>query len=285
MTGCAADADDVVQTTFQRAIERLPADDRPARPWLIKVAVNASRDVLRARRRRQYTGPWLPTPVEDLPVVELGPEAQYDARESASLAFLAALEALPPKRRAVLILRDVMDYSVEETADALEMSASNVKTTHHRARRALQTYDGGPRQVDLADAHAETISAFLAALATRDIAQVEALLAEDVRMVNDGGGVFVAALRPVHGRRKVRDFLLGVTAQVDPATAWFDIRTLNAVPCLLSDAPSTKPRTARTSVLSLALDSQGRVSSLHVLINPAKLTRVSFRSAAAGQIR
>lgn len=65
----------------------------------------------------------------------LSTEGRYDLIESLSLAFLLALEALMPRQRAVLILRDVVEHTVEETAAALDMSVANVKTTHHRARR------------------------------------------------------------------------------------------------------------------------------------------------------
>src|SRR6266536_6314616 len=65
MTGSAADADDVVQDTFVRAMERPPRRiDEPLRPWLVKVALNLSRDLPRRRKRRDYTGPWLPSPIE-----------------------------------------------------------------------------------------------------------------------------------------------------------------------------------------------------------------------------
>src|SRR5262245_52119760 len=64
MTGNAADADDLVQETFLRTIEKPPANlDQPLKPWLIRVAINLSRDLLRSRKRKEYRGPWLPTPV------------------------------------------------------------------------------------------------------------------------------------------------------------------------------------------------------------------------------
>ena len=69
------------------------------------------------------------------------PEGRYDLLESVSFAFLLALEALTPQQRAVLLLRDVFDYSVQETAEALALSATNVKTIRHRARRIMQSYD------------------------------------------------------------------------------------------------------------------------------------------------
>ncbi|HLK36830.1 MAG TPA: sigma-70 family RNA polymerase sigma factor, partial [Polyangiaceae bacterium] len=121
MTGSAADADDVLQETFVRFVERPPvrmAD--PLKPWLVHVAMNVARDTLRRRKRRGYVGPWLPTPVEstdDLAQSSEAPgDARYELRESASYAFLVALEALQPRQRAVLLLRDVLDYSVQETA-------------------------------------------------------------------------------------------------------------------------------------------------------------------------
>jgi RNA polymerase sigma-70 factor, ECF subfamily len=280
ITGCAADADDVVQTTFQRALHKLAGDDRPARPWLVAVATNLGRDVLRARRRRSYTGPWLPTPVEQTPGLSDSPDARYDAKESASYAFMVALEALPPQKRAVLILRDVLDYSVAETASALEMSASNVKTTHHRARRVMAAYDAQGAKPS-APRHEEAIAAFLGALATRDIAQMEALLTQDVRMVSDGGGIFLAALKPVIGCGKVCRFLLGVTTDVDPATASFEIRTLNGAPSLLIQAVSSKPRTARASVMTLTLDASGQIAQMFLIINPHKLARLGMPGASA----
>src|SRR5205085_1091374 len=139
LTGSAADADDLVQETFVRAIERPPErTDEPWRPWLVRVALNLGRDLLRRRRRRGYVGPWLPSPIETgdevsppsvEPVIAPGHtmEGRYDLLESVSYAFLVALEALTPLQRAVLLLRDVFDYTVAETVDALGSSEANVK--------------------------------------------------------------------------------------------------------------------------------------------------------------
>src|SRR5439155_23542212 len=127
ITGSAADADDVVQETFIRAFQHAPEQLEDARRWLIHVAVNAARDVLRRRKRRAYIGPWLPTPIETdehegpasfEPVVEGRTlEGRYDLLESVSLAFLHALEALTPTQQATLLLRDVFDYSAAEVAE------------------------------------------------------------------------------------------------------------------------------------------------------------------------
>ena len=116
MTGNAADADDLVQETFVRAIKRPPPrTDEPWHLWLVRVAINLSRDLLRQRKRQSYEGQWLPSPIETVPPTfdppdESGnPATRYDLIESVSFAFLLALEALTPTQRAVLVLRDVFD--------------------------------------------------------------------------------------------------------------------------------------------------------------------------------
>jgi RNA polymerase sigma factor (sigma-70 family) len=206
MTGNAADADDLVQETFVRAIEKPPRRmDEPLRPWLIRVAVNLSRDLLRRRRRQGYVGPWLPSPVhtdEDSPASyeppaasEDSPVARYDLKESISFAFLLALEALTPSQRAVLLLRDVFDYSTNETATALDTTQANVKVVLLRARRKMSEYDKrrlspGPA---LQDATRRALEQFLLYLGNRDAAALQRLLAEDVVSLSDGGGEVAAA--------------------------------------------------------------------------------------------
>ena len=102
LTGRAADADDFVQETFVRAIERPPTRlKNPLRPWLVRVAMKLGRDLLRRQRRAAYTGPWLPSPIEtngddSLPSHEVAleggsPEGRYELLESVSFALLLAL--------------------------------------------------------------------------------------------------------------------------------------------------------------------------------------------------
>jgi RNA polymerase sigma factor (sigma-70 family) len=103
LTGCAADADDIVQDTFVRALRRsTPLDDPSWVPWLVRVTTNLGIDVLRGRRRQAYTGPWLPSPIEadqyeEKSKAATGPETRYQMMESVSFAFLLALEALTPR--------------------------------------------------------------------------------------------------------------------------------------------------------------------------------------------
>jgi RNA polymerase sigma factor (sigma-70 family) len=287
MTGCAADADDLVQETFVRAIERPPArTDVSWRPWLVRVALNLGRDLLRRRRRRAYVGPWLPSPVEtgddeSPPSVEPTlagaetTEGRYDLLESVSYAFLLALEALTPRQRAVLLLRDVFDYSVAETADALEVSEAVVKTTHHRARRAMRAYDRAPC-VPTRSLQARTRAAlerFMGALATGDVPSVEALLADGIRAVSDGGGEFHAARVPVVGRAKVARFYTNILRRrgLDVGA---EIRMLNGLPAVVVRFRDEARREAGRVVTLIEVDAEGRIAAIRSVLASRKLTAI-----------
>ena len=284
LTGSAADADDLVQETFVRAIERPPArTDEPWRPWLVRVAVNLGRDLLRRRRRRGYVGPWLPSPIEtgdevSPPSVETAStEGRYDLLESVSYAFLVALEALTPLQRAVLLLRDVFDYTVAETADVLGVSEANVKTTLHRARRRMAAYDRA-RTVPTRDLQARVRTAlerFVAAVATADLPALESLLAESVRAVSDGGGEFHAARVPIVGRARVARFHWNIarrrTATVPPQV---EIRMLNGLPALVIAMGDEARGEAARFVIRADVDAEGRVVALHSVLATRKLSAV-----------
>jgi RNA polymerase sigma-70 factor (ECF subfamily) len=282
LTGNAADADDVVQETFVRALTRPPADrERPWRPWLVHVALNLGRDLLRRRRRRGYDGPWLPSPVEGEPpshepADERGdPAARYDLVESVSFAFLLALEALTPMQRAAMLLRDVFDYSVRETAEALGITEANTKTTHLRARRAMAAYEASRRPPTL-ERQGRTRAAlerFLDCVATGDVAGVEAMLADDVRAVSDAGGEFHSNRVPVSGRKKVAALFLGVAKKMGPLVR-SEIRTLNGLPAFVGGT-ARRAGYAPTWVVQAEVDEEGRILRLYTVLASAKLARVA----------
>ena len=286
MTGNAADADDLVQETFVRALEHPPPrTDEPMRPWLVRVAMNLSRDLLRKRRRRDYTGPWLPSPVatdeESLPSFEPAapsedsPAARSDLLESISFAFLLALEALTPQQRAVLLLRDVFDYSTAETAAALDLTEANVKVTLLRARKRMKDYDR--QRADLSPATREAtrraLEQFLLYLNAHDAEGLERLLAEDVVSLSDGGGEVQAAMRPIRGRANMLRLLTALNAKLTgrPRVEW---RVLNGLPALIfEDVHSTATRATRYTV-QIELDDAGRIRRLDSVLAPSKLTAV-----------
>lgn len=289
LLGSAADADDLVQETFVRALERPPDDARRAwRPWLTKVAMNLGRDLLRRRRRRRYVGPWIPGPIETgdesappgyEPSLTGGQttEGRYDLLESVSMAFLLALEVLTPKQRAVLLLREVFDYPVADTAWALDLSESDVKVSLHRAHRALADYDR-ERCVPTPAMQARTrgaIETLLGALARGDIRAAEKLLADSVEALSDGGGEFFAARVPIVGRDRVLGFYAKLARRRLPGAA-LEIRNLNGLPALLGsfdDAPPGQPpRIAQHVVLA----DDGRVKQILSVLATPKLAALRF---------
>ena len=283
MTGAAADADDLVQDTFARAMEHPPPKGDPPktwRPWLVRIAVNLARDHLRRRKRRGYSGPWLPSPIAiDLDAPDVAPradtEARYAALESVSFAFLLALEALTPQQRAVLLLRDVFDYSVRETAEALALTEPNVKTTHHRARAAMRGYDASPC-VPTRALQAKTqasLERFLGGLVTEDVSLIEATLAGDVIALSDGAGEFTTARTPIIGRHKVALFYRNVT-RAGAAAGRFALRILNGMPALVVELTANEPPLAPRHVLLLDVDDDGRIRRIYSVVATAKLGRV-----------
>jgi RNA polymerase sigma-70 factor (ECF subfamily) len=284
ITGCAADADDVVQETFIRTIERAPAQLDEPRQWLVKVAVNASRDLLRRRKRRAYVGPWLPGPIETMeeaPMPSYEPpvqgvqtlEGRYDLMESVSIAFLNALEALTPTQRAVLLLCDVFDYAATEVATALDLAVGNVRTIHHRARHAMDSYERGRTRPTATNQQrtAKALERFLDLLGKHDVGGIERMLAADVRAVSDGGGEFTASLRPIVGRSRVAQFFVRLaTSRTDGMTV--DRVRMNGFPALVFEFTSPLGHRPPRLMLAADVDTDGLISSLWVIANSRKLS-------------
>jgi RNA polymerase sigma-70 factor, ECF subfamily len=212
MLGSAADAEDALQETLLRAWRGLAGFEgrSSVRSWLYKVATNACLRAIERRPRRVLPvdyGPaadphdglgapvteavWLePYPDERLGLAAglASPEARYEQREGVELAFIAALQHLPARQRAVLILRDVLGFSARETAAALDTTPVSVDSALQRAHKTVaerlpeqsqqatlrSLEDGALRQV---------VRRYVAAWERNDVAAVVALLAEDAKLV------------------------------------------------------------------------------------------------------
>ena len=284
MLGSAAEAEDLVQATFERALTHPPEDpSRPWLPWLVRVATNLAIDALRRRRRREYVGPWLPGFVETPPGASLEPvapasdaELRYAAHESLAYAFMIALEALSPMQRATLLLRDAFGYSGPETARMLGISPENVRITLHRARKRMAGAD--PEQLRASavhdDARMHTLMRVMAAAAADDASALLSWLAEDVTLKSDGGGEFAAALKPLHGRDHVARFLEGIGKKTKMVAA--TVRRLNAGPVLLVTSTSTIAKAADHTAMRVDLDDDGRIREIHIVVAPKKLHGVDF---------
>lgn len=282
MTGVAADADELLQETYLRALESPPRGE--VRPYLTRVALNLARDRLRRRRREGYVGPWLPSPLPTEQEVPPGVEAQlpggastearYELLESVSWAFLLALEALLPVQRAVLLLRDVFDQDVPEVAHALGLSEGNVRVIHHRARARMAAYDASrrPPGPSVQQAARTALEGFLAALATGDAEAARALLAEDVVVMQDGGGVVNAARVPLVGPDRALLFHQRIT-QLHGMPESLHWRTVNGLPAVVArwSEPQGPVRYPTRAIVVAEVDAQGRIRRLWSQLAPRKL--------------
>ncbi|MFG2373668.1 sigma-70 family RNA polymerase sigma factor [Streptomyces sp. NPDC048504] len=206
MTGSYDDAEDLVQETFLRAWRaRDTFEGRAgARTWLYRIATNACLDFQRrtARRPKRYEPlpgmnhgggeppariTWLqPYPDDELPSAEEQPEAAAVSRETLELVFLAAVQHLPPRQRAVLVLRDVLGLTAVETGEALGMTVASVNSALQRARPTLRDRLPG-RRADWTTAgpteHQRTlVKRYMAAAERLDLSEVAELLSEDVTL-------------------------------------------------------------------------------------------------------
>jgi RNA polymerase sigma-70 factor (ECF subfamily) len=282
LTGTREDADDIVQEAFARLLaQQRESASVPTPQWLSRVAANLGIDALRRRRRRSYPGPWLPAPIETsdtdpldgIASADRDPETRYGTAEGATFAFLVALEALTPRQRAVLVLRDVVGHSCAETAQLLDTSEGNVRILHLRARRALEQYDHDrciPTR-EFRERHRVALERFLECLAAQDARGLEAILAESVETVTDAAGEYTALATPLRGRQRVARLYLVAALHRRAGGTTNEIRLVNGLPAALVTLHRPVRRQAPRSLLRLELDRAGAIRVVHAVLAPRKL--------------
>ena len=203
MLGSAAAADAVVQETWLRWAAADRADVRDPRAYLVRIATRQALNRMRtlARRREDYVGEWLPEPLLTSPDVA---EA-VELAESVSIAMLTVLETLQPTERAVLVLHEVFDVPYDEIAEAVGKSGAAVRQIAHRARAHVAARR--PRVAVSRSEQQQVVDRFLAAVTAGDVQGLIDVLAPDVVVVADSGGLAPAARRPVVGRERVANAL------------------------------------------------------------------------------
>lgn len=261
--GSLSEAEDVLQEAYLR-LERtdLGAIREPA-AWLTTVVSRLALDELRSARRRRetYVGEWLPEPVFEAPLAE---QLQI-TRSRLSLAFLHLMERLEPEQRAVLVLREVFEYSYREIAETLGKSEAACRQIRTRARARLDAEDPA---VEAAPGQVEP---FIAALNDGDEQALLSLLAPDAVFYGDGGGKTPSVLNPVFGAEKVARFFLGLGRKF-PGRFSSGPASVNGAPGVL-----TFSHGELSSVTALAWE-DGRIVRLYSVLNPDKLRPASRRA-------
>jgi RNA polymerase sigma-70 factor (ECF subfamily) len=262
--GSAADAEDVLQETWLRWAEVDLAQVRDQRAFLVRVPTRRALDRLRALRRRKetYVGPWLPEPLLTSPDVAENAELA----ESLSMAVMLVLETLSPTERAVFVLREVFDVGYDEIAEAVGKTPAAVRQIAHRSRKHVDARR--PREVVSPRQAQAALASFQHAVETGDLQGVLDVLAPDVVLISDGGGVRSAALRPVTGLAKVVRLLLASLGDKE-GTLTSEPTTVNGDPALLLHVDGEID-----SVMALRVE-DGLVTGIYFVRNPAKLTHIA----------
>ncbi|HLT96359.1 MAG TPA: RNA polymerase sigma-70 factor [Acidimicrobiia bacterium] len=262
MLGSAADAEDVVQETWLRWSGVDQEEIRDPRAYLVRIVTRLSLNRLRtlARRREEYVGEWLPEPLLTTPDVA----EDVVLAESVSMAMLTVLETLGPTERAVFVLREVFDLPYEEIAGAIDKSAAAVRQIAHRAREHVRARQ--PRiEVDPAEQQA-VVDRFMAAATSGDVESLLDVLAPDVVMVADGGGLAPTIREPMIGAASVAKALAGFARTV--ARARVHQVWLNGAP-----AAGIELGGRLDTAVSLVVE-EGRIVRIYAVRNPQKLVHL-----------
>lgn len=201
--GSYAEAEDAVQETLLRAWQRAEGFEQRAalRTWLYRIATNICLDMKRAPQRRclpmDLTGPGdVPTdpttlttraehtwvgPISDARVMPEDPAQSAELRESIRLAFVTALQVLPPRQRVILILRDVLAWSARECAELLELSEASVNSALQRARKTMQQHDPQAERHQPAEDERHLLMNYVSAFEAYDVERLISLLQQDAR--------------------------------------------------------------------------------------------------------
>ncbi|MGE3662981.1 MAG: RNA polymerase sigma-70 factor [Pseudonocardia sp.] len=262
MLGVAADAEDALQETWLRwsGVDR--AQVRDPRAYLVRIVTRQALNRLRtlARRREEYVGEWLPEPLLTSPDVA----EDVELAESVSIAMLTVLETLGPTERAVFVLREVFALPYGEIAEAVGKPAATVRQIARRSREHVAARR--PRmQVSRTEQQA-VLERFRAALRTGRVQELMDVLAPDVVLIADGGGIAAAARVPIHGADVVAKLLAGLNRHVASVTT--TAVSLNGAPAVLLDGDGEL-----LAAVSIAV-ADGRITRIYAMRNPHKLERL-----------
>ena len=262
MLGSAADAEDVLQESWLRWANVDQEQVRDPRAYLIQIVTRQALNRLRtlSRSREEYVGEWLPEPLLTSPDIA----EDVELADSVSIAMLTVLETLGPTERAVFVLREVFEMPYGEIAEAIARPAATVRQIARRAREHVAARR--PRAHVTRSEQQAVVERFLAALQTGHLQELMEVLAPDVVMIADGGGLAAAARAPIYGAEQVANVLSRasrVVATLGTATMW-----LNGALAGRIDFDGEL-----SAAVSLVVEN-GQVTHVYAIRNPRKLTRL-----------
>jgi RNA polymerase sigma-70 factor, ECF subfamily len=263
MLGSAADAEDVLQETWLRwaGVEHDTVENQ--RAYLVRITTRQALTRLRTlgRRKESYVGSWLPEPLLTTPDVA----EDVELADSVSMAMMLVLETLNPTERAVFVLREVFALGYDEIARAVDKSPAAVRQIAHRARSHVTARR--PRGTVPAAQTRHVLDAFQRATETGDLQGLLDILAPDVVLLGDGGGIKQAVPRPIVGAGKVGRLLATGLDRVH-GTASLRPAQVNGYPALILWVDGEVD-----TVLAVRVD-DGLITGVYAVRNPEKLSHM-----------
>ncbi len=272
MLSTVTEAEDVVQEAFLRYHKAVAERGQPesAKAYLSAITTRLCIDQLQSARvrREAYVGEWLPEPLLTGPSPLGQPAADpadlAERADSLSMAFLLLLERLTPLERAAFLLHEVFGYGYDETADMIGRTPASCRQLVHRARQHI---DAGRPRFDVAAADRDELAArFFDAMTGGDMDGLVGLLAADVEMHGDAGGVPPFWGRPIFGRDNVSRLLIGIGSQLREVHGSLQLTEVNGQPGALVVAPDG----TLISVLTIDI-ADGQVRQCRSIISRPKL--------------
>jgi len=262
MLGSAADAEDVVQESWLRWADVDHSEVRDPKAYLIRIVTRQTLNRIRtlSRRREEYVGEWLPEPLLTSPDVA----EDVELAESISMAMLTVLETLGLTERAVFVLREVFEMPYDEIAEAIDKSPAAVRQIARRAREHVVARK--PRIRVSRSEQQQVIKRFLVALQSGDLQELMEVMAPDVVLTADGGGIVAAARAPIHGSELVAKLLVRAdraAGKVQASIVW-----LNGAPAARIEIDG------HVAAVSLLVET-GRITQIYAVANPEKLARLN----------
>ncbi|MBF6476232.1 RNA polymerase sigma-70 factor [Nocardia abscessus] len=261
MLGSVADAEDILQSAWLKwnAADRA-AVEHP-KSYLVRTVTNLSLNRLTSARatRETYVGPWLPEPLLTAPDTA----EEIEMADTVSTAMLVVLETLDPTERAVFVLREVFGYTYAEIGGFLDRPDATVRQIAHRARNHVQTRR--PRFDADNESRREITEKFMAACHGGDLNALMELLAPEVTLWNDGGGIVTAARRPLHGPDHVARWMLGVMTKPVSAGIRLESAVVNGELSIIGVIGDYRVGALTYDIVN------GRIENIRFQVNPTKL--------------
>lgn len=263
MLGSIADAEDIVQEAFLKAYQIDEQNIENKKAYLCKIVTNRCLDELKSARhkREQYIGPWNPVPLLLENTNDFDPAEFALKREGLSMAYLRMMEHLAPDERAVLLLREVFNFSYAEIANCIDKKEDNCRKILSRAKQRISSIEN--ESLDY-DRNKNIINRFIQAFETQNSDALLELISENVTLYSDGGGKVRAAIRPIISLPNVLALLYGVINKA-PEDFYFEVKNVNGQPAIIIYMNNTIQ-----SIMSFYIDHE-KIIEMYITMNPDKL--------------